>query len=161
MEGRNSISRDAPSPPRDHQKPSVPLAPSFSQSGDSTSSDIRDAIERIEAPQASELPLNTALEQLSLADKPPMRVFSAIGAVFQQATTQDALIDLGVNDWRARFEHAEIMSEDGQKDIGALTLIRTLLDQLWSHNMEDALVQVATLLADGSRERESDFETRL
>lgn len=87
-----------------------------------------------------------------------MRMFSAIGAVYQQATTQDASINIGVSDWQAHFEQAEIMSEDGQKDIGALTLIRTMLDQLWSHSNEDALVHVATLLADGSRERESEIE---
>lgn len=160
MAERSDISRDAPPSPRDHHIPPVPLAPSFPGSSYSSSFDTTDATERIDAAQAGELPLDTAFEQLKLTDKLPMRMFSTIGVVFQEATTQDASIDPGVKDWRAHFEHAERMSESGQKDIGALTLIRTMLDHLWSHSHEDALVNVATLLADGSRERESEIETR-
>lgn len=167
MEERNHKSRDAPPSPQDNHTPPLPPAPSVSQSSDRTPSEIKDAIEPVDAAQAGELSLHTAFQQLKLADKEPpklpvkspMRMFSAIGAVFQQATTQDTSIHLDVDDWRARFEHAEIMSEQGQKDVGALTLVRTMLDQLWSHSNEDALVHVATLLADGSRERESKIET--
>ena len=160
MEGRKHISRDAPSPPRNSCEPLVPPASPSPQSSCSSTSDTEDAIERVEAAQAGEISLNTAFEQLDLADKPSMRMFSAIGAVFERAMTQDASINLGVDDWRTQLERADVTSEDIQGNIGALMLIRTMLDQLRFHSNEDALVHVATLLADGSREGESEIETR-
>lgn len=158
MEGRQHISRDAPSPPRDHHKPPLSPSPSSPQSGCSSTFDTKDAKERIDTAQASEISLDTAFEQLNLADKTPMRMFSAIGAFFEQVTTQDASLNLEIDDWRTQLERADIMSEDGQKDVGALTLIRSMLDQLWSHGNEDALLHITTLLADGSREGESKIE---
>lgn len=161
MEGRKHISRDAPSPPRNRCEPSVPPASPSPQSSCSSISNNKDAIERVEeAAQAGEISLDTAFEQLDLVDKPSMRMFSAIGAIFEQAMTQNASIDLSVDDWRTQLKYADVTSEDGQGDIGALRLIRTMLDQLWSHSNEDALVNIATLLADGSRVGESEIEPR-
>lgn len=160
MEGRKHIKRDAPFPPRDHHEPPVSPSPSSPASRCSSASDIQDATERIEAVQAGEASLDTAFEQLDLADKPSTRMFRAIGVVFEQAITQDASINLGADNWRMQFQDADVMSADGRQDIGALTLVRTMLDQLWSHSHQDALVHAATLLADGSREGESEIKPR-
>lgn len=160
MEERSDISRDAPSSVRDHHIPLNPLAPSPSLSSRGSSFDTQDATERVDAAQARESPLDTAFEQLKLTEKLPTYMFGMIGAVFQHVTSQDVSIDLGVEDWRARFEYAEKLSQDGQRDIEALRLIRTMLDLLWSHSREEDLVKVATLLADGSRECESMIEDR-
>ena len=160
MDGRKHISRDAPFPSRDHHELPVLPSPPSAPSSCSSTSDIQDATERIEAAQAGEASLDTAFGQLDLADKPSMRMFRAIGAVFEQAITQNAAINLGVDDWQSQLQDADVMGEGGRQDIRALILVRTMLDQLWSHSNEDALIRVATLLADGSREGESEIKTR-
>ena len=158
MEESKNISRDAPSSLRGHHTPPVPLAKAPPLSDHSNSFDIEDATERIDAAGRPEVSLDSAFEHLKLTDKTPMPLFSMIGAVFQQVITQDALIDLGVNDWRARLEDAEKLSQNGRKDIEALRSIRIMLDHLWSLELKDGLFQIASLLADGSRERESRTE---
>lgn len=160
MDGRKHISRDASFPPRDHHELSNQPSPSSPPSSCSSSSDIQDARERIGSAQAGEASLDTAFKQLDLADQPSTRMFRAIGAVLEQALTQDPSINLGAEDWQMKLQDADVMNEDGRKDIGALTLVRTMLDQLWSHRNEDALIHVATLLADGSREGESEIKNR-
>lgn len=159
MEERSGISRDAPSV-RDYHIPPAPLTPSPSPSSCGSSFDAKDATERVDAAQAQESPLDTAFEQLKLTEKVPTYMFRMIGAVFQHVTSQDVSIDLGVEDWRAHFEYAENLSQEGHRDIEALRLIRTILDLLWSHSLEEDLLKVATLLADGSRECESKTENR-
>ena len=161
MEERSDISRDAPSSVRDYRIPPAPLTPSPSPSSCGSSFDAKDATERVDAAQARESPpLDTAFEQLKLTDKVPTYMFRMIGAVFQHVTSQDVSIDLGIEDWRAHFAYAENLSQEGQRDIEALRLIRTILDLLWSHSLEEDLLKVATLLADGSRECESKTENR-
>ncbi len=154
MAGSNDISRDGPPSPGDHHTPPVPRTPAPSRSIDHSSFDTKDATERIDVAQASEISLDAALEQLRLGEKPPMGMFSQIGAAFQHATDQDESVHLGVDDWRSQLEHAEKLSQEGERDIKTLRLIRIMLDHLWSRNHEDGLVNIANLLADGSRERE-------
>jgi hypothetical protein len=160
MERKNDTSKDAPSSLRDQHTPPVPLTPTSFLSSPDSSFVTQNATEPINAAQASDHSLDTAFEQLKLADKAPTPMFRMIGAAFQHATNQDESTDLGVDNWRAHLEHAERLSEGSQIDIQALRLIRSMLDHLWSHRHEDGLVAVANLLADWSRERECDIETR-
>lgn len=82
-----------------------------------------------------------------------MQMFASIGAIVQHAIAQEE-VDLGVGNWQAQLARAEFSSQRGIKDVDALRLVRTILDYLWSSGSEEALISVAKILADGSRECE-------
>lgn len=153
----SSISRDLPPSPGGHHTSAVPLAKDPSWSSHLIPVGTQDATELIGAAHHSDLSLDTALERLKLTEKPPMRMFSMIAAVLEQIIAHDASIDLGLDDWQVQLEYAEQISQYGQEDVEALRLIQTMLDRIWVLDREDDLVKIAILLADGSRERESEI----
>ena len=98
--------------------------------------------------------LDSIFSQLELVEKPPLTMFTALGTIFQHAIRGEQAIDLGVRDWWSVLRHADEASGRGFTDAGALTLIETILEHLWSNGPEDDLVNAARILADACRERE-------
>ena len=104
--------------------------------------------------------LESVLQRLHLTEPPHLRMFAAVGAIFERASQDEDEIDLGVvGDWRAVLQHADELNRHGLTDPEALTVIKRILDQLWSSGAERDLVNATKILADLCRERELIVDT--
>ncbi len=105
--------------------------------------------------QETEPSIESLLDRLELAERLPPRMFTAVGAIFQQAARDEGIFDPGgTDDWRAALVRADESSRRGFIDIAALGLIRKILYHMWSNGPVEDLVKAAKVLADASRERE-------
>lgn len=106
-------------------------------------------------PEHLEVSIESLLGHLELKEKLPIRMFSFVGAIFKQATRHEGNVDPGgINEWQAVLEGADTSYRRGRIDVGALQVIRSILDYLWLNGPEDDLVKASRALADACRERE-------
>lgn len=157
MEARTDITPDglpstldglSSSPPP--QKSPAPRVPNAAHS-------ISTALDQACSPDQSE-PLETLFGDLTLRSEPDGEMFVALGAIFQHATQDDEVAELGVTDrWRAVLERGNESSRRGLTDIEALRVVRKILDHLWLNGPEEDLVNAAKVLADACREGEWYF----
>ena len=107
----------------------------------------------------SDISLEEAIDQLSVADRKPELMFNALEAIFQRATEQDEEIGAGVPSVHVVFERARESARRGYRDVEALRAIKTMLEHMWWRQSE-FLVIAARNLADGSRECKSSIRIR-
>lgn len=100
--------------------------------------------------------IEALLGHLDLTERPPLQMFTAVGAVFQHATRHDeATVDPGgTSNWQAILEGADTLYRSGRIDVRALQVIRSILDYLWLDRPEDELVKASRVLADACRDCE-------
>lgn len=96
------------------------------------------------------------LGHLDLTERPPLQMFTAVGAVFQHATRhgEETVDPGGTSNWQAILEGAETLYRSGRIDVQALQVIRSILDYLWLDRPEDELVKASRVLADACRDCE-------
>lgn len=98
--------------------------------------------------------IESLLGHLELIERLPVRMFTAVGAIFQHATRHEGTINPGGrSDWQAVLEGADTLYRSGRIDVGALQVIRSILDYLWLVGPDDDLVKASKALADACRER--------
>lgn len=114
-----------------------------------------------QTPEHLEASIESLLGHLELTERLPVRMFTAVGAIFQQATRHEGTVDPGgTSDWQAVLEGADTLYRSGRIDVGALQVIRSILDYLWLNGPEDDLVKASRALADACRERESRISSK-
>ena len=80
-------------------------------------------------------------------------MFSSLEAIFHQTDLQEAGVNADLDQLHAIFERADQSDRHGYKDVEALGRVRVILDQMWWRGSA-SLSAAATVLADGSRDRE-------
>lgn len=158
MEGSNSISMGASPPMAEH---SLPLWPSYTPSSKASSiASSRSTSPKAalaSEPRSDDLAVEQHLNRLTLSDSITVEknksMFSALEAIFRQADLREAGIHVDLGLLHAIFERADQSDQSGYQDVEALRSVRGILDQMWWRGSE-AMSTAATVLADGSRDRE-------
>lgn len=153
MEGKIHIPPDVSFSTSDYH--SLPPSPTASHPSSTWDSSLvsENTLAQYKPDDSGEPSLESTLEGLTINESSSSQMFASIGVIFQHAIAQEE-VDLGIANWQARLEQAELSSQRGIKDVDALRLIRTILDYLWSSGSEEDLVSAAKILADGCRECE-------
>ena len=156
MEGKQDIWLNESPSATDYRSP--PVSPKiFSQVPSPDSSNINQG--RSFSPGNASPPttsLEAVFNQLELSELPLLplsRMFNTVRTSFQRIVNRETS-EFEFHDWQAVLERAEELSQHDQTDTEALRLVRAILDYLWSNELEEDLVDVAKVLADGSRESE-------
>ncbi|KAL8658595.1 MAG: hypothetical protein Q9226_000885 [Calogaya cf. arnoldii] len=96
-----------------------------------------------------EAPLTLAFDQLNLHGEPRMaeQMFLSLGVIIQEAAEE--LVDIDVQEIQNVFRRADQSSKNGNRDVGVLATLETVLDQL-----QDSVhfVEAANILANASRD---------
>lgn len=155
VKGKDIIPDGSP-PNSSHHSPS-PSSSEVTHASTSQSPPVKPAIEDqllSQTPEHLGTSIESLLGHLKLIERLPVRMFTAVGAIFQHATRQEGNFNPGGrSDWQAVLERADILYRSGRIDVGALQVIRSILDHLWLVEPEDDLVKASSALADACRER--------
>ncbi|MCJ1370786.1 hypothetical protein MMC20_001999 [Loxospora ochrophaea] len=104
---------------------------------------------------ADRLSVEVALSSLKLTPDDPERMFRSLARIIETAEEREESIDfdrLDVDDLGEVLRNADLSERRGYKDVDALRIIRSVLDQMWS-NESQLIVEVAKTLADASKDR--------
>lgn len=156
MKGRDINPGSSPSTSSNHHSPSASSKVTQSSTPQSPpAKSLREDQHQSQTPEHLEVSIESLLGHLELKERLPVRMFTTVGAIFQQATCHEGTVDPGgTSDWQAVLEGADTFYNSGRIDLRALQVIRNILDYLWLNGPEDDLVKAAIVLADACRERE-------
>lgn len=161
MKGKDITPGGSPSISRHHSpSPSSSEVTQVSTSQSPPAKSVRED-QRQSRTEHVEVSIESLLGHLELIEKLPIGMFSAVGAIFKQATRHEGTVDPGgISEWQAVLEGADTLYRHGRIDVAALKLIRSILDYLWLNGPEDDLVEASRALADACRECELYFIVR-